>query len=142
MGTLWKVWKIKCKMKSSSKYVIISGEFSYNLLNYEHNEYVCDFLNTIYSVWLQPCINEPSRFIRKQESTLIDHIFVNTLNKELNSGNFLEKMSDHLPNFVIFKNVSKKITNCNIKVRDIANFNKIFLNIWNWKTYIFRTVLM
>ena len=74
-----------------------------------------DFVKEIYTNWLQLCINEAARFISKQESSLIDKFFVNILNKELNSGNFLKKISDNSPNFVIFKKVSTKILNFNIK---------------------------
>ena len=36
-------------MKNSNKYVAICDDFNYNLMNYEHNEYLSDFVITIYS---------------------------------------------------------------------------------------------
>ena len=46
---LYRKWKIKCKMKNSNKYVAICDDFNYNLMNYEHDEYLSDFVITIYS---------------------------------------------------------------------------------------------
>ena len=45
--------------KANNKHTLICGNFNYNLLNYEHNEYIGNFLNTMNSNQLQPCIIEP-----------------------------------------------------------------------------------
>ena len=45
--------------KANNKHILICGNFNYNLLNYEHNEYIGNFLNTMNSNRLQPCIIEP-----------------------------------------------------------------------------------
>ena len=110
--------------KANNKHVLICGDINYNLLNYKHNEYIRNFLNTMNSNLLQPCIIEPTRIFDKQKSTLIDNIFVNLFNKELKSGNLVEKISDHLPNFIIIKNINKKISIQNIKVRELNSFDK------------------
>ena len=73
---------------------------------------------------LQPCITESTRTVDKQKPTLIDNIFVNLFNKELKSGNLVEKISDHLANFIIIKNISKKTTKQKNKVTDLHSFNK------------------
>ena len=88
------------------------------------NEYVGNFLNTMNSNLLQPCIIEPTRIVDKQKPTLVDNFFVNLFNKELKSGNLGQKISDHLPNFIIIKNINKKILKQKIKVRDLHSFNK------------------
>ena len=51
--------------KPNNKHRPIYGDFNYNLLNYEHNEYIGIFLNTINSKLLQPCIIEPTRIVDK-----------------------------------------------------------------------------
>ena len=71
----------------------------------------------------QPCITEPTRIVDKQKPTLID-IYVNLFNVELKSGNLVEKISDHLPNFIIITNINKKISKHKIKVRDLHSCNK------------------
>ena len=46
----------------------------------------------------QPCILEPTRLAVGNRPTLIDNIFVNSIEKEVNAGNLMDKLSDHLPN--------------------------------------------
>ena len=81
-------------------------------------------MNTMNSNLLQPCVIEPTRIADKQKLTLIDNIFVNLFNKELKRGNLVEKISDHLPNFIIIKHINKKTSKQKIKVRDLRSFNK------------------
>ena len=40
--------------KANNKHILICGDFNYNLLNYEHNKYIGNFLNTMNSNLLQP----------------------------------------------------------------------------------------
>ena len=48
-----------------------------------------------------PYITEPTRITNANKPSLVDNIFVNTLDNPV-SGNILEQISyDHLPNFVI-----------------------------------------
>ena len=75
------------------------------------------------STFLQPCITEPNRIIQGNRPSLVDNIFTNIFNKELYSGNILDKITDHLPNFLIIKNVKNYYKIKNIKLRDMINFN-------------------
>ena len=86
--------------------------------------YVNEFLNTIYSNFLQPCITEPTRAPSKNRRTLINNIFVNIYDKQLFAGNFLDKLSDHLPNFLIINNIENSLKKRKIIVRDFKKFNK------------------
>ena len=63
----------------------------------------------------QPCITEPTRIINGNKPSLVDNIFSNSVEK-CYSGNLLEKISDHLPNFVIYENVYNKRKPNNVKV--------------------------
>ena len=53
------------------------------------------------SDFLQPCLTEPTRALGKSKPTFIDNIFRNTADKLFFAGNFLDKVSDHLPNILI-----------------------------------------
>ena len=55
----------------------------------------------------QPCITEPTRIVNGNRPSLVDNIFSNSVEKCI-SGNLFEKISDHLPSFVIFENVKNK----------------------------------
>ena len=111
------------KIKKGNKYIVICGDFNYDLLKHEYNDHINEFLNTITSTFLQPCITEPTRIIQGNRPSLVDNIFTNIFNKELYSGNILDKITDHLPNFLIIKNIKNYYKIKNIKLRDMINFN-------------------
>ena len=74
---------------------------------------------------LQPTINKPTRIVKNQQPSLIDNIFVNSLDKDIITGNLVSKITDHMPNFMIMKDQSvsqnKKLRD---KKRSFKNFNQ------------------
>ena len=78
----------------------------------------------MYSNLLHPCITEPTRIVGSNRPALIDNIFINTYNKHVNSGNIIEKISDHMPNFVIIREIIDKKKPQKLVIRDMKNFNK------------------
>ena len=58
-----------------------------------------EFLNLMYSNFLQPCILEPTRIVANNRPSIISNIFINTIDKNIDSGNIIDKVSDHMPNF-------------------------------------------
>ena len=81
-------------MKNRNKYIIVCGDF--NLLNHQNDECVGKFLNIVYSHFLQPFITEPTRMIAGQRPSIVDNIFSNIFEKNLNSSNLIDKITDHL----------------------------------------------
>ena len=78
----------------------------------------------MYSNLLHPCITEPTRIVGSNRPALIDNIFINTYSKNVNSGNIIEKISDHMPNFVIIREIIDKKKPQKLVIRDMKNFNK------------------
>lgn len=70
------------KLLKNNKHVIICDKFNYNLLNFEHNKFIGNYLNTLNSNLLQSCTIEPTRKVDKQKLTFIDNIFSIFFNKE------------------------------------------------------------
>ena len=70
----------------------------------------------------QPCITEPTRIVNGNQPSLVDNIFSNSL-ETCFSGNLFEKISDHLPNFVMIKTVKIKPKSKSIKRRNMKNFD-------------------
>ena len=97
------------KIKNRNKHIIIGGDFNYDLLKYEHNKYINEFLNTMSSNFLQPCITKPTRIVKYNRPSMVDNIFVNIYDKGIHSGNIIDKITDHLPNFVVIKNLRNKL---------------------------------
>ena len=96
------------KIKKENKTIMISGDFNLDLLLSENNKMVSTFLNNMLMNNLQPCITEPTRIVNNCRPSLVDNIFINTLDK-ITSGNMLENISyDHLPNFIIIQNDSMR----------------------------------
>ena len=73
------------------------------------------------SNFLQPCITKPTRTVKYNRPSLVDNIFVNIYDKEIHSRNIIEKITDHLPNFVIIKNMLQKQK---FKIRNMKTFDK------------------
>ena len=73
----------------------------------------------------QACISKPTRIVNNQNPTLIDNIFVNTIESPV-CGNLIDKISDHLPNLIILENqnIKEKIMT-NMHRRDTSNYNPI-----------------
>ena len=117
--------KILDKTKKENKLVIIAGDFNYNLLEYKLNKNTNEFLNNMLGNFFQPCILEPTRVISNTKPSLIDNIYINTIDKVIKSCNFLDKISDHMPSFILLENVFyKKSAKEKIMIRDFKTFDK------------------
>ena len=112
------------KIKNNNKTTIITGDFNYDILKYYFNKTIANFLNLMYSNFLQPCILEPTRIVGNNRPSLIDNIFINTYDKPILSGNFINKISDHMSNFAIVRDILEKIKTKKIKIRAVKNFEE------------------
>ena len=85
------------------KICITCGDLNINALAQNHDQ-TAAFLNTMLSVNMIPHITLPTR-ITYETATLIDHIFVSynkyVCNEDIISGNIINDISDHLPNFLL-----------------------------------------
>ena len=78
----------------------------------------------MYSNFLQPCITEPIRIVGNDRPAFADNIFINTYNKNFNSGNIIGKISNHRPNSVIIRDIFDKKKPQKVIIRDMKIFNK------------------
>ena len=94
--TLTGLLKISCQISFENKLSYIMGDFNINILNsHPHNE----FINLMTSNSLYPLISKPT-LITSSTATLIDNIFTNNLELNMNSGILYTDLSDHLSVFV------------------------------------------
>ena len=110
------------KIQRENKNVLIAGDFNYDLLKFDSNPIISDFLQMMLDNSYQPCITEPTRIVKGNKPSLVDNIFSNSLETCI-SGNLFEKISDHLPSFAIIKTVKSKPKPKCIKRRNMKNFN-------------------
>ena len=78
----------------------------------------------MYSNLFQPCILEPTKVVLSSRPSLTDNIYTNTYDKKIHSGNSLDKVRDHMPNFCILEDTYKVKKNRKIRIRDIQQFEK------------------
>jgi hypothetical protein len=104
------------------------GDFNINLLNFDSHSLSENFINTLSSYFFQPHILQPTR-ITSHTATLIDNIFLNTLDYSTISGHLLCDISDHLPNFLLIKQISCHHSKEKTYRRDYCNLNhEILIN--------------
>ena len=116
------------------KTVYLCGDYNINLLNSESNMNTNAFIDLMFSYGLRPLITKPTR-ITEFTSTLIDNIFSNECNIDIDGGLLVNDITDHLPIFIVCKYkvdkekkhqfVNKRDTkDCNVK-RFIDSFQNI-----------------
>ena len=126
------------KIKKENKNTLIVGDFNFDLLNHENNDQISKFLHMMIENSFQPCILEPTRIVQGNKPSLVDNIFSNSI-EPVTSGNLYQKISDHLPNFVIFNNIKTKKKKEFVKKRcpkpnfDIARFQTDLLELILYK---------
>ena len=101
-----------------NKTSVIVSDFNIDLLKYAN-----EFYNTMTSNFYSPFILQPTRPISK---SLIDNIFLNTLEYKSTSGNIAIQLSDHLFQYVILEGFFKdlRIPKLNIYQPNFKYFNE------------------
>ena len=96
------------KREISHKDVILAGDFNINLLDFDTNEKVQNFVNLMFRFGMIPTISKPTRATRQTAST-IDHIITNSIiHTGFKSGIIKTDISDHFPIFFCYKYIAEK----------------------------------
>ena len=86
-----------------NKNVILAGDFNINVLDFEQNKKVQNFVNLMFQFGLVPTINKPTRVTNKTISA-IDHIVTNSIyNNDFKTAIKRTDISDHFPITCAFK---------------------------------------
>ena len=75
----------------------------------------------MYSIYFQLCIIEPNRIVGRNKPSLMDNIF---FTEKLQAGSLTDKITDHMPNFLIIQNLAEEHLNNKTQIWDTKNFNK------------------
>ena len=76
------------------------------MLKFDKNKKITEFLDFLTAKWFTPQILGPTRITENEQASLIDNFFIDFNDWHCTSGNFFEKISDHLPNFLIIEKLS------------------------------------
>ena len=124
------------KIHTEKKECTLMGDFNVDLISSNGNNAACEFFNTMSTYFYTPFILQPTRLRSK---TLIDNIFLNSLEYTATSGNILRELSDHLVQFLILEGFSKErsLPETNIYKRDMSKFSDrefedVVINGLNW----------
>ena len=90
------------KVNKENKNIVLLGDFNINLLNCDSLNSHSNFLDTLGSYQILPCITLPTR-VTNHSSTLIDNIFASPTPFTSISGNIEIGISDHLPQFLLLE---------------------------------------
>ena len=90
-------------LSSENKTVVLLGDFNADLLKYDQNSNISDFLDLMYSSLLLLHIFSPTR-TTSSSATPIYNIFTNNCNSSFVSGNLVNTLSDHHAQFLIMGN--------------------------------------
>ena len=112
------------KIQKEEKTCTLMGDFNINLLNAETNINISEFYDNMSSHFFAVYILQPTRST-KNSKTLINNIFLNSIEFETFSGNLTSLIFDHLPQLLIQKDFNRKstITNNIIYERNYRFFN-------------------
>ena len=127
------------KIASEEKTCALMGDFNIDLLKVDSNEEANAYYNIVTSHFFIPFILQPTRLKSK---TLIDNIFINSIEYPSYSGNLTIQLSDQLFQFVILQGFYKDLTpkKTNIYERNFRNFSEQEFNDemknTNWKTIL------
>ena len=126
--------------KEKSKYCILMGDFNADLLKTDSDLDIENFFNFLSSFGFRPLILQPTR-VTSSSATLIDNIFINSLETESFGGNITTSISDHFSQFCMIDILKKaKHVSVPLKQRTFRNFNDDeFINEikkFNWNSLL------
>jgi hypothetical protein len=103
-----------------NKLCLLIGSFNIDILKINTHTASDDFLNSFDSFFFDSQILQPTR-ITDHSATLIDNLFLNSIEHFVISGNVVYDLTDHLANFVISEKFSFLPLNVNIYRRIIQS---------------------
>ena len=114
---------VLAKISSENKICSLTGDFNINLLKSDCDDSTSYFYNCMTSNCFVPYVLHPTRPVSK---TLIDNIFINSLDYKSHCGNITTQIADHLIQFVLLEGFYKKVPRKKQVVyeRDFKYFNE------------------
>ena len=118
------------KLSAAGRRIFLMTDANINLLCHERCRYAQEYLHLLQSYSFIPTIDKPTR-VKNKSATLIDNIFINNYDENVNSSNIVSDIIDHYTQFCVCNalgNKSKSIPP-KVKLRDYSNFSESqFLN--------------
>ena len=99
------------KNDTVNKHIVLAGDFNLNVLDFESNKKIENFINPMFCYGMIPTINKYTR-VTANTATAIDHIVTNvTIDTDFKAGILKSCISDHFAIMLAFRTSEKKICN-------------------------------
>ena len=124
-------------LAKENKEVYICGDFNFDLLKVDVDQFTQHLLNLLCSYGFLPHILQPTR-VTANTATLIDNIFSNNIQDEITSGNMLLSLSHHFSQVISVKREQIDLKKINIFQRDYSKFlsesfrDNVSIQNWNY----------
>ena len=122
------------KINRENRPTYLLGDYNFDILKYTNAKHTQAFLNLMLTFGMLPKIDRPTR-INKNSATLIDNIFTNVHQADIESGLWIADISDHLPIFTIIPSSFTKLTKCSgfihKRIYPAANMNNFHEKLSN-----------
>ena len=127
------LFDIMQSINNEHKLCVIMGDMNVDLLQYSKHKKTNDYLDTIFSLGYLPVITKPTR-VCPSSATLIDHMYTNSLTRQLIPAIVLTDVADHFATCLLIRNKSKRIDNKThtyrvFSERNIATYNNFLIDI-------------
>ena len=106
------------KLMEEKKFVILTGDFNYNLIKENDDKNTQDFCNLMSSYGYTNVISKPTR-ITRDHASLLDNIFISDEIFFNTSGIIMEDLSDHLPIFINLSFTHEHVQRCQKQTFDM-----------------------
>ena len=128
--------KILSENTKANKTLFLAGDFNINVLDYEINKKVQNFVNLVFEFSMIPTINKPTR-VTSYTATAIDNIITNSIfDNDFESAIIKTDVSDHFP--IIFTTKLKTTSSPKNHVDQFIykrDFNENSLNLFKQKLF-------
>ena len=95
------------KIPQEENTCLLMCDFNINLLNTDTGPNISDFYDILSSNFFAPYVLQPTMLV-KNAKTLIDNIFLNSIEFNSFSDNLISQISDYFPQFLILKDFYHK----------------------------------
>ena len=114
-------------ISGENKICALLGDFNIDLLKFDTSDDINLYYNNLSSNFFAPYILQPTRPISK---SLIDNIFINTIEFSSYSGNLTILLADHFFQFVILQSFFYDTQMKNTTLRNVISKTLIIGNLW------------
>ena len=98
------------------------GDFNFDLLTYNRESSVSEFVDTIFENGCLPVITKPTR-VTPTSASCLDNIITNKIFPNSFSGIFIEDISDHFPVFYCYPSETPRIKNDQTNKPTVPHYN-------------------